>query len=781
MAQVPLHLFTLALIFAPLAFGTVEHWSITTLELLVGAAALLHFSMTLVSRQQNLAVPGILPLSLLLALMAVQIVPLPPVVLKVLSPHAYAAYLPVADLADPGKWLPVSLNQKATVQEFFRISSCAMAYILAIQLLNAPVPLKRTTNIVIFLAVGIAFAAILQQVSSPDRIYWFRSVPENSHPFGPWINPNQFSGYIEMIGPLALALFLFNKPRVDSDESWRERVVALFTQPEANRYFYYGFGSILLVLAVFVSLCRGGIISMSLACMAFIILYGTKKLQRGRLTLLLLICSVFLAVSWFGWDIVLAEFRHGFDSEGRIRDARPTLWRDSLAIARDYPLLGSGFGTFRYVYPAYKSLSDTSIYEHAHNDYLELLTDGGVTGFLLASWFVLAVLRHGWKMVRARRDHYAVLVGIGAMSGIVAMLMHGITDFNMHNGAVGLYFFFLCGLLVAAVNTRYNYAARESLLRQLPLRNNGVFVLLSGGLLVVMLIVQSGAGMARVQYGEVSKVYLSGRLAADRLKELAGRLEQAMRWDPLEGRYPFTMGTVQWFLKDDRNLAQRYYLKAALDSPMEGAFLQRLGFFLTDEDKGGQLIREGYARAQNKDELAVSLAEWLLWKDRRDDAGTVIRERLQARPQLMGVILPLLEHYAFDQEEIADILPPSVEAWLRFGSMRERMGDSAGAEFYTGRAFELLVRDNLPKPDWFQQIISFYKARGNKVRSQEVLRQAIKAFPDQASFHVQLGQYYEQEGIIYRAKEEFERVLMLEPANNTARRSLRRLGFADSY
>jgi len=136
------------------------------------------FGITWISRQQHLAVPGFLPLLLLLALMVVQIVPLPPAVLKVLSPHAFAAYVPVADLADQGKWLPISLNQKATIQELFRISSCAMAYILTIQLLNAPVPLKKTTNFVIFLAVGIAFLAILQQVSSPDRIYWFRTVPE---------------------------------------------------------------------------------------------------------------------------------------------------------------------------------------------------------------------------------------------------------------------------------------------------------------------------------------------------------------------------------------------------------------------------------------------------------------------------------------------------------------------------------------------------------------------------------------------------------------------------
>lgn len=776
----PLSLVLLALVFAPLAFGAAEHWSIVSFEILIGIAALAHFANTWFFRKKQLKVPGLFPLLLLLLFMLLQVVPLPPSLLKILSPAAFAAYSPIADLVDTGQWLPLTLHQKATIQEFFRISAYALIYILTVQLLNNPINLKKTVNLVIALAVGVAFVAIVQDVSSPEKIFWFREVPENAHPFGPWINPNQFAGYMELISPVALGVFLFYKPRIRPDESWREKMVSLFSQPESNLYFYYGFASVLLVLAVFVSLCRGGIISITLSGIVFVLLYNRKELQRGRMALLLVCCCVFLAISWFGWDIVIAEFNHGFDSAGRIRDARLTLWQDSLSIIRDYPLFGSGFGTFQDIYPRYSTLADTLIYDHAHNDYLELLTDGGLLGFTLAAWFMIAVLGHGWKMVRARRDRYAILVGIGAISGLAAMLMHSSTDFNMHNGAVGMYFFFLCGLLVSSVNVRFNYFAQGTLLKPLPERANIWLVLVGTGLLAVTLIAQTSAIYARILYNEVQGIYISRQLADTHLQKIKANLETAVRFDPFDSLYPFTLGTVQWFLSE-REKALDYYLRAGLHKPMEGAYLQRIGLMLTNDDQGKALIQEGYARAQNKDDLAISLAEWLVVKGHREEAGRIVRERLQVRPQLMGKVLPLLESYGFSREEIASVLPSSVDAWLRYGALRAEMGDSEGEEFFTRNALEFLEKSGTVKPQWFQQLIGFYSARGYKDKALAILRQAIERVPDHAPFHIQLGEYYQGEGIVYRAREEYERALLLEPDNGSAKSHLRRLGFADSY
>ena len=780
MSNFPLSLLLVSLVFAPLAFGTVEHWSIVSLEILMGLAALVHFGYGWICRREHLRVPGITAILLLLLFMVIQIVPLPPSLVKILSPAAFSAYLPIADLAGKEIWLPLTVNQKASIQEFLRILAYVLVYVMTVQLLGHPLKLKKTVNVIMSLAVGVAFLAILQNMSSPDRIFWFREVPENAHPFGPWINPNQFAGYMEMISPIALGLFLFYKPRIPSDESWRQRVVLFFTRPESNLYFYYGFAAVLLIMAVFVSLCRGGIVSITLSVMFFILLYKQKKLPRGRLAVLFVGCCVFLAISWFGWETIISEFNHGFDIAGNIRDTRLILWKDTVPLIQDYAFFGSGFGTFRDVYPSYSTIADNLIYEHAHNDYLELLAEGGLVGFSLTAWFVLAVLWHGWKMVQVRRDQYAILVGIGAISGIAAILMHSVTDFNMHNGAIGYYFFFLCGLLVSSVNVKFNYYSEGTLLKALPLQYNARLAVAAFALLAVTAGVQSGVAVARVKYNEVKNIYISSHLADDHLAKIKTNLESAIKFDPFEDLYPFTLGTVEWFLQDEEK-SLRYYRQAARLQPMEGAYLQRIGLMQVDDATGRMLIEEGYARAQNKDELSINLAEWLLWKGHREEAGRIVQVRLKARPELIGRMLPFLESYDFSREEIAGILPRSVDTWLQYGALREKMGDAEGAEFYTQNALEYLGQSGPIKPEWFQHLISFYTARGQKDRALAILRQAVETLPESASFHIQLGRYYHNEGIIYRAKEEFEQALMLEPANETAKSHLRRMGFADSY
>ncbi|RPH38877.1 MAG: tetratricopeptide repeat protein, partial [Desulfobulbaceae bacterium] len=285
---------------------------------------------------------------------------------------------------------------------------------------------------------------------------------------------------------------------------------------------------------------------------------------------------------------------------------------------------------------------------------------------------------------------------------------------------------------------------------------------------------------AKAKYNEIKNIYISSRLADTYLAKIKENLQMASAFDPFESLYPFTLATAQWFMQD-KNKSLDLYQRASRLKPMEGAYLQRLGLMLTDGASSRILIEEGYARAQNKDELSINLAEWLLWKGHKEEAGRIVKERLQARPVLIGRLLPFLESYEFSREEIAGILPQSVDAWLAYGALREKMGDMEGAAFFTGNALEYLGQAEQVRPEWFQQLITFYTARGQKDRALAILRQAVEVLPDSASFHIQLGQYYQNEGILYRAKEEFERALMLEPANESAKSHLRRLGFADSY
>ncbi len=256
-------------------------------------------------------------------------------------------------------------------------------------------------------------------------------------------------------------------------------------------------------------------------------------------------------------------------------------------------------------------------------------------------------------------------------------------------------------------------------------------------------------------------------------------MQRAVFWDPLEGAYSYKLGTVKWYL-DEKDEAIQDHILAVKKNPMEGVFLQQLGL-LVDEESANQLIEVGYARALDKEKLLLNYAEWLLWKGRRVDAIAVMKDRLLQNHKDIISWMPLLNSHSFSRQELAEILPLTVEAWMEYGRYCEINDKLSDADFFFENGAELLSELVEPGPRWFRAIISFYRRQGEDAKSLASLRQAVERVPDSSYFHILLGDHYQKQGIIYRAKEEFERALILEPTNARARSKLRKLGFADSY
>ena len=124
MANIVFSLFIGLLLFTPLAFGTVEPWSISLMEAATLAALILLLFNTMRKKETSLhEIPGIIPLSCFLVYMLFQLVPLPSGIVAIVSPETYAVYQAARSFDEPVQWIPLSINQKATVAEFFRILS----------------------------------------------------------------------------------------------------------------------------------------------------------------------------------------------------------------------------------------------------------------------------------------------------------------------------------------------------------------------------------------------------------------------------------------------------------------------------------------------------------------------------------------------------------------------------------------------------------------------------------------------------------------------------------
>jgi hypothetical protein len=130
--------------------------------------------------------------------------------------------------------------------------------------------------------------------------------------------------------------------------------------------------------------------------------------------------------------------------------ARLRLGRDTLRVAASSPLLGHGQGTFADALPRFKTVPVDLRAEHAENDYLELLAEGGGLALLLALAAIALFARHVVRGLRKQRDRRRRGLGLGALAGLSALLVHSAFDFNFRIPSNALLFAFLGAVALAA-------------------------------------------------------------------------------------------------------------------------------------------------------------------------------------------------------------------------------------------------------------------------------------------------------------------------------------------
>jgi O-antigen ligase len=346
-------------------------------------------------------------------------------------------------------WLPISIYTYSTKTEFFKV----LAYIgMFFLITNTPgIRIKRIVVIIISVGFCISLLGILQKLTGTKDIYWVRDASYATH-FGPYVNRNHFAGYIGMVIPVALGLLVSRFASVAFFKNADRRSIAAEFQSHFFANLLLTFVIVIMISALFLSLSRGGILSFAVVVVAFCTLIGFTRLSAimGRgwriIASVLVITLVFLM--WLGLDPVLNRLSNL--SPG----ARYDIYLDTINMAKDFPVFGTGLGTFQYIYPGYKTLQSQAYYYHAHNDYLELISDSGLVGFVIVlSGFIMFF----WKtLVRwwERRHYYAKGVALGGVCSVIAILAHSFTDFNLHIPANALFLSIVLGLTYNTVNLK---------------------------------------------------------------------------------------------------------------------------------------------------------------------------------------------------------------------------------------------------------------------------------------------------------------------------------------
>jgi len=776
--RVPFGILLFLIIFCPLAFGTVELWSQAIME----SAALVCLSLLLFRAvrhpvRQFYEVPGMVPLLLLLGFIFLQTVSLPPAVVKIISPGTYAIYEQTVWAGEPGSWVSLSISRKATIAEFFRYASYAAVYVSALQLLTKEKLLKRTITVLISFAALLAFFSMLQHLVSNNRIYWFRELSQGGTLFGPYVNRNHYAGLMGMIFPVILSLFLLYRPPSKS-APLRKRIAETFNHPMTNIHLLLGFSAILTAASIFVSLSRGGIASLSMS-LVFLGVLLKKKVDMHRRGPLLIITVIIIlyAVGWFGWGPIFERFRSIRTTQGDISELRLDIWKDSAGIIRDFPLTGTGFGSFIHVYPAYRTLEPEGIADHAHNDIIEFLTDGGIISLLLVAWFMAAVLRRSFRAYAGRKDPLSLYLYSGSITGILSILLHSFTDFNLQIGANGLYLFFFLALAVSASHTGMQEDTKGTLLQRTGIGGSRPFLALTVAVLALCCLFNTGQLFGVFLNSEVRGIRIDGTTPRATLAAARDTLRRASFFDPHDASYQYRTAVMESLLQNNAEGHSRFQ-RSLLLQPLNSQHLRAYGLFLSktgDGERAEKLLRAAITYDRTNPVVHTAFGTWLIGKGKTDEGLNTVKTAISLEPARTAEYISLLVLTGLSDQKIQEALPDAAQPHFIFAHYLEKTGrDDMAADEYE-QAVAYTSREKNPAPAYFHSAYRYYRARGRNESAVDVMNKGIQLFPKDVPMRLMIAETYEAIGRRGDAAEQYRQIIGVDPKNARAVKKLEEL------
>lgn len=304
---------------------------------------------------------------------------------------------------------------------------------------------SRMAGLFTMMGATLAVVGVIQEATFNGKIYGFWPLVQGGNPFGPFINKNHFAGWMLLGIPVGLGYCFSKLTRALRAEgsNFRSKVLWL-TNEDANKALLAAFGVLLMTLALVLTLSRSGITA---ALIAMSILLGSilasqpQALRRiaGVVYIAFLLSTVML---WVGPERIFHRFTNiDYDNISQ----RPAIWADTINIAKDFWVTGTGLNTFGVVTPFYQTSVPGEHLREAHNDYLQLWAEGGMllTIPAVATMLIFALSIRS----RLRQDVGSIWwVRMGAIAGLVAVAAQALVEFSLQIPANAASFAVVAGI-----------------------------------------------------------------------------------------------------------------------------------------------------------------------------------------------------------------------------------------------------------------------------------------------------------------------------------------------
>jgi putative inorganic carbon (hco3(-)) transporter len=371
-------------------------------------------------------------LALFFILVLFQLLPLPAGLLQSISPNTVkirqALSIPGSSFSLAGEGLRISFIPFATEIELFKWIALAGFFFFLLRWNSlgrrSSIP-GRLMTVIMLVGVAESLYGIVEFFSGHRHVLYLDRSSGMSSVMGTFINRNYFAGYLLMVIPLTVG-FLFSRQarRLRRVAGWRRRLSDL-----DGKSLLIGYCIVVMIIALLFSASRMGIISLLLSFTIITLLF--RDSDRGETFSTSLAMTATIALVWagtIGLDAVISRFFEPPESLW----GRWEIWRDTWKIVKDFPLFGSGLGTFAQVFPGYRAIYIEAFFTHAENDFLQLASEVGLVGAVFLAVVLSYVLARGFRGVRsASRSDPRRYIGMGSLVGALALLFHSTVERNI--------------------------------------------------------------------------------------------------------------------------------------------------------------------------------------------------------------------------------------------------------------------------------------------------------------------------------------------------------------
>jgi len=355
-----------------------------------------------------------------------------------------------------------SIYKRESIETFANLLTYASVFFLITHNIELSNQQPATNNQIHRLITAILFTSLILGVYGLLQYFHILELTPRVTPLrvsSTYYNSNHFAGYLAMVTPIPVALFLFS--------------------PLSLKTPLYAALSILLIINLALSYSWGSV-AFGIAVIFLIIMrirQSKRKALATAIAIAILASFAFLgALVMLGPTPQLPQSTLGERYTRMAQIANPSLfgrlfmYKNEIPLILDHPLLGTGPGTFIYAFTQYRPLGLNLLWNYAHNDYLQIASEVGLLGLTFFLIFVIISLAKGFNYIRntltsrpndptTQRRNDALthprIITLGCWTGILSALLHSILDGNLSVvPANALHFYVLLGLLMVSTHTK---------------------------------------------------------------------------------------------------------------------------------------------------------------------------------------------------------------------------------------------------------------------------------------------------------------------------------------